>query len=175
MDNENGVENVEKEAEDLTSGFNNIFFRNYPVICEVYKDPQSELDKVSLVLTLPAGAQNVTIEITDGGDTATIKFKWIQSMYNMRDLFGKMIAAKQITIHHPRILCIKNGLEKYRKRMDLAPEATVKIMLPIKVQTSADSWSYNPLKRDDGTLILLADFTGYVKVYTAKIRDVRFD
>lgn len=170
-----GDVNNDSALDDSPLGFINAHHRNYPVICEMYKDPETELDKVALVLTLPAGAQNVTLETSDGGDTVTIKYKWVQAMYNMRDLFSKMIAAKQITSYHPRVLCIKKGLEKSRKRMDAAPEGMVRIMLPIRVQTSAETWSYNPVKRDDGTLILMADFTGYVKEYTAKIRDVRFD
>lgn len=172
---ENTASNNEKPITDSPCGFINIFHHNYPVICEVYKDPESELDKVAMVLTMPAGAQNVTIEISDGGDTATIKYKWIQSMYSMRDLFARMMATRQIAIHHPRVMCIKKGLEKSRKRIDTAPEGLIKITLPITVQTSADSWSQNPVKKDDGTLILMADFTGYVKEYTAKIREVDFD
>lgn len=71
-------------------------------------------------------------------------------MFDMQDLHRKMLANIQINIHHPRILCIKNGLEKYRQRIDAAPEASIKVTLPI---------------------------TGYVKNYNTKLIDtvVQFD
>lgn len=161
--------------DDITPGFGGIFHKNYPILCESYKDPETANEKVALVVSLPAGAQNVTIELSDNGDTATVKYFWASTMYDMAELYGKMLAKKQIDLHHPRILCIKNGLEKCRKRNDEAPEAAIKVNFPIKVQTGGDSWSMSGVKKQDGTQVLMADFSGFVNDYHAKIRDVQFE
>lgn len=174
------VANVEGDhtaiySEPMISGFSHITQRNYPIVCEVYKDPENQCEKVALVIDMPGGAQKVTIQISDDGATATIKYQWCKTMIDMPDLFRKMLAFRDI--HHPRILCIKNGLEKYRQRIDAAPEAMMTICLPIRVQTSSDSWSHVGVKRDDGTQILMADITGYVKNYNTKLINtvVQFD
>ena len=153
----------------MISGFHHIIHQNYPIICETYKDPENQCEKVAVVITVPAGSQNVKIDISDNGTTATVKYNWSKTMFDMQDLHRKMLANKQINIHHPRILCIKNGLEKYRQRRK--PEASIKVTLPKTVQTASDSWSHSGLKRDDGTQVLIADFTGYVKNYNTKLTD----
>lgn len=146
-------------------------------MCEVYKDPENQCDKVSVVITMPAGAQNVTVQISEDGLSATIKYKWSETMYDMSDLYAKMLAAGTVTLHHPKILMINAGLEKYRNRIDAAPESAIKINFPIKVQTSAGSWTKFGVRRDNGTQIMVVDLTGFVKSYNTKISDsvVDFD
>lgn len=154
----------------VTSAVQQISHQNYPIVCEVYQDPDNQCEKLSLVVSLPAGASNVKVETTDDGETAIVKYQWSKTMIDMGDLYQKLLANRQIGLHHPRILSIKNGLGKNRQRID-APDGLMKITLPIKVQTGIDSWSKFGVKRDDGTQILVVDFTGFVKSTNKKTTD----
>ena len=58
----------------------------------------------------------------------------------MDDMFQKQLAANEIHSLHPKIICLKNGLEKVRKRIDSAPESLIRVDLPNKVLTSTESW-----------------------------------
>lgn len=158
-------------SEGPTSGFDDIVHQNYPVICEKYKDPSNQCEKLALVMQLPSGASNVKIELSDDGVSAIITYQWARSMFNMESLYQKQLTSQQLHIHHPKILCIKNGLQKYRQRIDIAPEAVVKVNLPIKVQTSRESWTKSGVKCEDGSHVLLADFTGFIKNYNTKVAD----
>lgn len=164
-----------KPLDEIVSGFAGVIHRNYPIVCEMFIDPETASDKVALVVSLPAAAQNVTIEVSDNGEAASIKYFWPSAMYEMGVLFGKMLAKKELDLYHPRVLCIKNGLEKCRKRNDEAPEAAIKVVFPIKVQTGGESWSMSGVKKADGTQVLMAEFTGYVKDYNIKTRNVQFE
>lgn len=59
----------------------------------------------------------------------------------MQELFIKMLAQRQINAHHPRILSVKNGLEKCRKRDDDIPDGAVVVDLTMRVQTGGEWWS----------------------------------
>lgn len=163
--------------EAIESGFSKISHHNYPVVCETYKNPGDQCDKVTAMIIMPGGTQNVSVNISEDDLSANIKYKWSKTMYDMEDVYSKMLAANTITLHHPRILAINTGLTKYRSRIDEAPESCIKIDFPIKVQTSAGSWSKFGVRRGDGTQIMVLDLTGFVKSYNTKISDsvVEFD
>ncbi len=95
----------------------------------------------------------------------------------MEQLFKTQLAAKTLDLSHPKIMCLKSGLVKTRKRIESTPEVLMKIDLPIKVQTAATSWSHHGVKRDDGTMAVVAEFDGFVKEYTKKLSDstVKFE
>lgn len=42
-----------------------------------------------------------------------------------------------------------------RKKIDVAPESSIKVFLPIKVQSAVDYWKNWGVLRDDGTQVLL--------------------
>ncbi len=52
---------------DATShtGSVKVTFSNYPTLCEVFVDPVTLNQKVILVLSLPSGAKNTKIELSD--------------------------------------------------------------------------------------------------------------
>lgn len=149
----------------------NLVHQNYPILCETYKDPDNHCDKVAIAVSLPSGAQQVKTELDDNGMFAIIKYHWPKIMFDMNDLFKKQFATNQIHPHHPKLLSLKNGLQKNRTRIDMTPESIIKVNLPMKVQTHVTSWSKSGVKRDDGTQVLLADFTCYVKDYNKKSTD----
>lgn len=111
------------------------------------------------------------LELSDDGTMVMIKYQWAKAMFDMEDLFKKQLASNHITILHPKVLCLKNALSENRQRIDMAPEAIVKINLPTKVQTASGSWQKSGIKREDGTEVVIGDFTGYIKNYNKKITD----
>lgn len=148
-----------------------IVHQNYPCLCEIYKDPDTQMDMVLLVMCVPGGAQNVTIDLNHDGTAAIIKYNWSKVMFNVEDLFKKFVAAKEMTLHHPKVSCVKSGLEKCRFRIDAAPETTTTINLPIKVQTASNTWKRHGVARDDGSQVIIVEFLGYVKEYHKKMSD----
>lgn len=76
--------------------------------------------------------QNINIDLNHDGTNVIITYDWARSWYNVGELFRKHLAAKEFTMHHPKVLTVNSALEKCRKRIDVAPESTIAIKLPIK-------------------------------------------
>lgn len=152
----------------LPSGFEKLLHQNYPIICQIYIDPVTENQKVLAVVSLPGGAQNVKIDLATDGLSATVKYSWAKSMYDVEDLFKTQLDAREFGAYHPMLLCMKQGLALARKKMDVAPAASIKVELPIKCQTSTNSWKKWGVVRDDGAQVLIADFNGLVNEYVVK-------
>lgn len=138
---------------------------NFPFVCEMYKDPVTRLDVVLIMVNLPGGAQNVGVELNNDGTVVTIKYNWAKAWYNVKDLFKKFVAAKETTMVHPMVLAVEEALEKCRSHIDSAPESTMVIKLPMKVQTDPFTWKKNGIAREDGMQIVMVEFVGYVKEY----------
>lgn len=144
---------------------------NYPMLCQLYKDPENQFNKVVMAVTIPSGAQKVRVELSNDGLTVFVKYNWPKTMFNFDDMFKKQLDNQEMNILHPKILCLKNALESVRTRVDSMPEAFMKVKLPIKVQTASDTWSKRGIKREDGTNVVLAEFKGYIKEYNKKAND----
>lgn len=129
------------------------------------------MDMVILVVCVPGGAKDVKMELNDEGVMATIKYKWSNVVCNMEDLFKKPLATSHVTIHHPKILCIKAALQNFTNEIDNVPESEIQVRLPIRVQTTPESWTKRGVSRDDGSQIVIAEFLGYVKDYNTKLYD----
>lgn len=141
------------------------------MLCETYKDPDNGLDMVHLVVLLPGGAKDPKLELNKDGTEVLIKYSWPKTMFTMEDLFQRPLAQKTVKIHHPSILSLKNGLEKARERIDVAPTSEIRICLPIKVQTGIQNYKISGATRNDGSQIIVANFTGYVKDYNKRMAD----
>src|ERR1700755_2596389 len=61
--------------------------QNYPVIAREFICPETETEKVLLVVSLPGGAQNLKIELQDDGFWVLIKYYWPKTMFDVQDLF----------------------------------------------------------------------------------------
>lgn len=150
---------------------------NYPILCNTFKDPFTQLDKVILAVCLPGGAKNIRIDIDDDGMSATVKYKWPKTSYVMSDLFESKLSPRGMQIYHPMIVALNNMLEKARARIDTAPESVITVKLPIKVQSTLDPTDHWGITRKAGAKIVVVVFTGYVKQYSKKIADynVKFE
>lgn len=144
---------------------------NYPVLCNMFKDPDNQFEKVAMAVLLPSGAQNVRVELSQDGMTALVKYGWPKTMYTMEDLFKKHLANKQTTVCDPKVTCFKDALENVRERVDACPQSMIKVNLPIKVQTAVDSWMKGGIVRDDGTHVAYAEFKGHIKEYNTMSRN----
>lgn len=156
-----------------TSRAVNHVHQNYPILCNVYKDPDNQFEKVVLIAMLPGGSTNSRIELSDDGLIAYVKYSWSRTMIRMEDLFKRQLDNNEITTHHPKILCIQDALENVRHRRDLCPESVIKVNLPIRVQTAIDSWTKGGLKRPDGTDIAYGEFKGFIKEYNKTLNDTQ--
>lgn len=139
--------------------------RNFPTICETYKDPVTRMDIVLVMVNLPGGAQNVVMELNVEGTVVTFKYNWAKAWYDVKDLFKKFVDEHQTTMVHPMVMAVENALEKCRSRMDEPPEGVMTITLPIKVQTDPYTWKKNGIVRKDGMQIVMVEFVGYMKEY----------
>lgn len=150
---------------------------NYPYIMETFKDPETGLEKIQLLILLIGGALEAKLELDKAGEEVIVKYMWPKMSFNIEDLFKKAIQKKEITAHHPSILCLKNGLEKKRSHIDKAPESFLRIKLPFHVQTGIQNYKVSGVSRQDGTYGIIGTFTGYVKAYNNKIADttIKFD
>lgn len=90
-------------------------------------------------------------------------------------LFKKALIKKDMTLHHPAILALQNGLEKKREKIDESPKSLIRIILPIKVQTGVENYKVSGAARSDGSLVVLGDFKVYVKDYHNKTMSVKFN
>lgn len=167
----NSSENVASSSAAINGSHVQLNHHNYPVLCEVYKDPNTQLDMVNLAIDLPGGAKNVQFDLNNEGTTCTITYNWPKVMYDFNDMFKKLLDDKTMEPTDPRIVSFKNGLQNVRTRIDVAPTASTTITLPIKVQTTSESFTKGGVTRPDGTLVMLAKFSGYAKDYNKKIRD----
>lgn len=144
---------------------------NYPMVMKQFACPETQTDKVLLVVALPGGAQDVRVVLQDDGIGVSIKYTWPKVTYNENDLFRKKLQAQGFHQYHPMILCYQSGLEQVRNKIDAAPEGLIKVVLPVKVQTAIGSWEKWGAKREDGSHVLLAVFSCFVKDYVKKLGD----
>lgn len=140
-------------------------FFNYPLIVEKFSDPHTQNDMVLIVVCLPSGSQNVDIDLNEDGTKAIIKYNWTLTLYDMADLFKSDLIKKKLAMYHPKILACSNGLKRVRPKIDVPPESKIFIKLPIKVETALKFRSRQGIKRDDGTMILMAEFKGLMNQY----------
>lgn len=145
--------------------------QNTPVICEEFKDPATEQSKVLMAILMPGGADDIKVRLSDDGLIATVVYTWPDTMYNVRDLFKRQLKNPAFQIYHPMVVAFNAGLEKSRKRVGTAPLSSVKVYLPIKVQTDETSWKRWGEKRDNGAHVLLVEFTGHVTEYVKRSAD----
>lgn len=148
-------------SELSSSSASKTVFRNYPLMCETYTDPDNQKNMVLVAISLPGGADNVKFVVSNDGTSVIVTYDWPKTMYTMDDLFVKQIADEGIPVYHPKILAIENGLRKCRQRIDAVPEATINVKLPIKVQTAgAGPITKSGIERDDGTKIVMVELVG---------------
>jgi hypothetical protein len=74
------------EEKDLEGLDLQIVHHNQPALATVYKDPDTQPEKVFILISLPEGSNDVEFSLVGNGpgsSTANIKYSWPQMMYNI--------------------------------------------------------------------------------------------
>ncbi len=138
---------------------------------EVYRDPDTEKDKVIVVASLFGGTTDVEFTLLGSGPgttSAQITYKWAPHSFNIEELFAKAIKSQTIPSCHPKIVQLKKGLQKCRASKDDTPVGTIDLTLPIPVLTSENSISRPGRKNKDGVMIMIIELTAYESLYSVK-------
>lgn len=162
---------MDSNTDFLSAGLDKSIKLNYPVVVSQYVCPETENEKVLMVVALPGGATDPDIALQDDGFWVYVKYTWSKTLFDVRDLFKPQLDNGEFQDYHPLPTSYKTALSNVRKRIDLAPSGLIKVFLPIKVQTTQSSYKIWGIKRPDGTNLALANFTGSTKEYVNKAAD----
>ncbi|EFX72043.1 hypothetical protein DAPPUDRAFT_111162 [Daphnia pulex] len=160
-------ENVSEE-EDMDA---NVVSKNQPVLMSVYKDPDTEEEKLCVLVTMPGGVSHVKFEVVGtgpGSNVAKVTYDWPPISFDIPAIFKEEIDAKQIPSCHPLILSLKNDLQFHRDSIDSTPRGEIELTLPISVQTATSSIEHKGVTSNDGTMVLVAHLMAYQNSYTVK-------
>lgn len=147
---------------------NQFVFHNPPISMSVYRDPDTEIERVIIVAGLPFGAVDVSFSLVGNGPgtrAARIDFFWPSIAFDFEALFGKEIEKGMPKIH-PKILALKQDLQHARDSIDDIPNGTIELNLPISVQTSEATISRKGKTQKDGSSVLIVELTAYENSYT---------
>jgi hypothetical protein len=142
-----------------------------PILMEVFRDPDTEKDKVIVVASLVGGTTDVEFTLLGSGPGTTfaeISYKWALNSFNIEELFAKEIKTGKIPYCHPKIVKLKKGLQNYRDSKDDTPIGTIDLTLPITNLTTENSISRTGKKNKDGTMIMIIELTAYESLYSVK-------
>ena len=160
-------ENVSEE-EDMDA---NVVSQNQPVLMSVYKDPDTEKEKLRVIVTMPGRVSLVKFEVVGtgpGSNMARIIYCWPAISFNIPAIFKVEIEAKKFSTCHPLIVSLKNDLTFHRDSIDSTPKGEIELTLPISVQTATSSISHYGRISDDGTMVLVAHLMAHQNSYTVK-------
>jgi len=152
--------------------------KNQPVLISVFRDPETEEEKVCVVAALPGGVSDVKfflIGTGPGTNKARITYSWPPIVFDIEGIFRKEIDSVNpemiIESTHPLISSLKAELRNNRESLDSTPRGEIELTLPIPVQTAASSICRSGGKKNDGSLIVIVELMAYQNSYTVKQKD----
>lgn len=164
-----GTRDEEDSVDDSDA---HIVHRNQPVYMSVYQDYETQLEKLIIIMLLPGGATNAKFSLVGDGPGTTIArvdYFWPTHAVNVEEIFAEEIAKKIIPPCHPKIVALTKELQNYRDAIDLVPQGSMELTLPIPVQTVASSISFSGQKRKiDGMSLMVVELMAYQSAYTLK-------
>ena len=155
---------------------------NYQAIVFPWICPEKYQKKVTAVVTLPSGVDphSCLVEIGNNKEEAIaqeafVKFAWNRSFLDKKALF-KTAQNKYTSYHiHPEAMAYEQAVMKHRLNYSHIPNCTIKIVLPIPVQTTHESYDVIPrmLPRvserwQDKQCVLIIKMTGIKDTKVAK-------
>ena len=147
-----------------------IVHQNQPVLMSVFREPDTEIEKLIVVATLPGGATDVEFSLLGSGpgtSLARISYSWPAISFNIDAIFEKQVKAAKLPSCHPKILALKKELHSRRETIDDTPTGVMELTLPISVQTSSDSITrLGGIKGD--SLLSIVELKAYQSAYTVK-------
>ncbi len=161
---------IEENSNDVSSkGEDSRFIcRNLPFTISIYRDPETQGQKVFLVIALPGGST--------GTSTAKVSFSWPKFAYDVEALLAKQIK-DGLNPLHPKILSHQAELENKRDNVEETPRGEIEVTLPIPVQTSRTSYTFTGGNNKDGSLMLITEMAALQSTYIAKLSEkkVKFE
>ena len=106
-----------------------------------------------------------------GTRTARIKYSWPPIAVDIKQIFAYEIKSKKRPTCHPKIEALKEDLEINRLCIEDFPKGSMKLTLPILVQTMASTIYKTGKRKADGMLILIFELMAYQTTYTVKEKD----
>lgn len=162
---------TEENTSILLNGSGGCMHKNYPFICERFVDPDTNTEMVYMAVNMPSGAKDVQLNVVNDGTHVNLTYTWTKPMFLVEELFKAELTKEKK--YHPKIMAAKSGLEKNRARIDATPTGCITIPLPIKVQSAASSFVKKDIQySNDGTLIITAEFQGFIKDYGVRKDEV---
>ena len=145
-------------------------FRKKPM-CTIGKwtDPDISEENYTVLVVLPSGVITGEVLIPtseDGTDEISITYDWSDAFVKMDVLYMKEILEKKYTRSHPEVMAMNESLRKYKTNIDETPKSTIKIKLPVKVQTSHQSYDHD---------VIVTKLPGGNHLVTVRVRMTAFD
>ena len=101
-----------------------------------------------------------------------IALKWPQPMFDMKMLFKYDLRAGTMQSYHPMIASLNAELVNHRDNIDAVPGATIRVELPIPVQTDSATFSHRieAFKGSDSitTQVMVVEMKSFETSYTVK-------
>ena len=133
-----------------------------------WTDPNTGEYKFTVLVVLPSGVCDGEVNVPaseEGTDMIEVKYTWSEGFVNMQTLFHHEITKLGYAISHPEVMAIKDSLKKHRSFIDETPTSTMEIKLPIKVQTSPQSYQHD---------VIVSKLTGGNHLVTIRVRLTAF-
>ena len=146
-------------------------------MCTIGKwtDPLTFEEKLTVLLVMHSGVTAGEVEVPakeEGTDKIFVTYSWSDTFVKMKKKFEKDIAKGIVSESHPEVMAIMESLKKYRTNLDDIPISKIEIKLPMKVQTSPNSYDHdvviNKLAGGNHLVTLRIRLTTFSTMYIVK-------
>lgn len=155
-----------------------IDFENAPYMTWVWMDHERKCKIVNVAVPMITGIKNINFSISEDGSKIFINYCWPSAIFKPKELFSDEIYdTMKISPDHPKIHSMSTHLLSSGITEKSNPTGRIVIKLPIRVMREEETWTKKPIKKDDGTRIVLLEFKGYGEKNHIKCADttISFD
>ena len=162
-----------EEEPPVVDGDSYVVHHNQPVQVSEYRDPETQQEKVIIIAALLGGVSDAEFSLVgDGPGTrlAKIEYSWPATCVEIENIFVKEIS-QGLPSCHPKIVALKQDLERTRDSIDDIPRGSIDITLPISVQTVSSSISIQGKKNKEGVMLMVVELMAFESRYTVKQKE----
>ena len=145
-----------------------------PVLATTYDDPVTQGQKVVIAVAIPGAAKDICVNLSVDGYYCVVEYDWPEPMRDPVKLFKHWIDAKEIVEYHPKIIALNQELKNCRASVNESPRASIKVRLPVRVQTDSNTFTRNGIV-EDASIIVIAEFKAIHSKYEIKKEDMVVD
>lgn len=155
------IENVSFETYNDCS----VTYSNPPVMTWNFTDHEQKCDIVYVAVPVVSGSQNCKFSISEDGMSVCIDYVWPSAIFHPKELFADELnnvnPASKISANHPKIHALTSHLLNCGLTVNSKPRGKITVTLPLKVQREIGTWKQQPIKKADGSRIVLIELKGY--------------